>query len=341
MSTLLRHVIFLKDNKTFENKADEKFSAAYRKIMTLIKKPPRPISLTSFFRGETYWKGDMERYLKDLVLQKVIAGDHTISAKSVGSSEGREVYSMALLIENALVDYAENHIFEKETDVGKKANLVQQWVNSWDVSLYAVDINPCNLAQTKEGIYRFPYSEVVEFPSDLEPLFEKKILSGAEKRIHARIKRRFREWVKPVQCDLRNELEILHGYKTDITMAMNIYPYLDDITPLKFESILRTATTRNYKSFVSWNDTIEKLPNNMMVLDSQPLVLPPIRKVNKARILSVIDEIEKRGMYWINIPEFLGLKPGQLEGLIDESGFDIGEKIDNYHLTRDLADSMI
>lgn len=341
MFTLRQHVTFLKGKKTFETQADEKFNFSYIKIINLIRISSHPISLTAFFRKRTYWKSDLENYLKDLVFQKVIAGDRTISVKSVGSSEGREAYSIALLIENALVDYAENYLYEKESDAEKKSNLVQQWVGSWDVSLYAMDINPCHLAHCKEGIYPFPYSDEMGFPSHLESIFEKKILSKDGMRVYGRVKRRFREWLKPVQCDLKHDLNVLFAYKTDITMAMNIYPYLDDvITPLDFEVVLKNATTSDYKIFISWNDTIEKTPNSLMIFDSQPLVLP-VKTVDEARILSVIDEIEKRGMYWINIPEFLGIMPGQLENLVDKSEFDMQEKIDEYHLTRDLADSMI
>ena len=247
---------------------------------------------------------------------------------------------MALLIEDALIDYAENYLYEEESDAQKKSDLVQKWVDSWDVTLYAMDISPSNLAYCKEGIYKFSYSEEI-FPVHLEPIFEKRIISENGKRVYARVKRRFREWLKPVQCDLKRDLNVLSAYKTDITMAMNVYPYLEDtITPTLFEVVLKNSTTNDYKIFVSWNDEISKIPNGMMVFDSQPLVLP-VKTIDEARILSVIDALDKRGMHRINIPDFLGLMPGQLEDIVDGSEIDMQERINEYHLTRDLADSMI
>lgn len=116
---------------------------------------------TTFFRMHT---SEFKNFFDRLIEEKMLAGDKSITVKSLGVSSGEEPYTLGMIIYYALKKYYSEHTREIESEEGISS--FPLWAESWNVSIEAYDYDLLNLALTGNGLFDFYYDDPVGFNED-------------------------------------------------------------------------------------------------------------------------------------------------------------------------------
>ncbi|MEW6535527.1 MAG: hypothetical protein AB1454_07880 [Candidatus Auribacterota bacterium] len=295
---------------------------------------------TNFFRDYENWQAQLENYISDIIAQKTARNDLSLSIRSVGSAIGKEAYSIAAFVEQALLKYALLNVAGDIEDLYERMKLAQQWVDKWDVNVYAFDNSFVRLATAREGMY-LSDGEVARITGsrpELLKMFGKKYPGNGYFPIYS-VNNRLKRWMVPVYIDLNSDLSPLERYKGEITFSMNVLRYLRDAGPVI--KALKETTNPEYKGFVAYNDGFNDPPEKHGVFADQPLVLPPVIMPDAqslATLTSALGVTTLRGL-----SSKLGLTDSQLGELSRGADSDrpSASKIEEYNRTRQAVDSML
>jgi len=111
---------------------------------------------TSFFRDgheekvafRKGWVKKLEEYFAVLIPEKVAKGDYRLNIKSIGGANGSEAYSVAIILYDQLVEFAQ------------KNNLSMAWVERWDIQIENYDFSFYHLLQNKLGRYEISLTQL-------------------------------------------------------------------------------------------------------------------------------------------------------------------------------------
>lgn len=273
---------------------------------------PRNV-ITNIFRENEFWLNEFEEYMDDLIVQKIAAGDFTISVKSIGCSIGKETYSIGAVIERALENYARNHIAKDIADKSSKKKLIQQWIDKWDVKLYAMDLNYPRLITAREGNYLIGDKEIdfLNSHSHYKRMFKSIISPAHRKKVqYVKINDRLRRWLIPFAANLSYDSSVIDQYKTEITFAMNILPYIKDKPRETAVELVMASNNPDYKSFIAYNRDFFAGPINLEIIDHEPYTTRPAKLPDLSRVynLSLSEEI----IAPIQLAKILGISQKQL-----------------------------
>ncbi len=313
----------------------------YLSFTTAIVSEPKT-GTTNFFRDVENWQTEYEDYLNDIILQKVARGDYTLSIRSVGSALGKEAYSIGSFLEQALLQYARDNVYHNITNISERNALVEQWVDKWDIKLFAFDNSILRLTTAKEGTYDLD-DQALSFlagHTNHEKLFSEEYFGHDEFPI-VRVNNRLRGWLVPVFVDLDKNPEVLSRYPAEITFAMNMINYLRYASIFLTE--LTTSTNPNYKAFVSYNISFDDPPIVHGLVKGQDLVIPPKTVPSADTIDRIITGAHVTSTK--NLSDLLGLNDEQLEQIVGKpvdakttSNFD---RVIRNRQNRYLIDSML
>lgn len=264
---------------------------------------------TSFFRDTNNWQKEYEAYLSDIITQKTAVGDYTLAVRSVGSAIGKEAYSLASFVEQALLAYARTKVYADVTDLMERDKLAQQWVDRWDVRVYAFDNSVLRLAAAKEGIYLLD-DAAMSFLSSHQvhnKLFEASYTGDGYYPIK-RVNKRVRRWLVPVFVDLNKNYRLLEQFPAEITFAMNVLKYLNDSDAVVRS--MKASTNPNYKSLVAYNINFNDRPADMHAIAGQPFTVPATVPVDFSMLHAIIQHTGLRNTMQIN--SLLGLPANKI-----------------------------
>jgi len=111
---------------------------------------------TSFFRDgheeevvfRKGWVKKLEGYFAVLIPEKVAKGDYHLNIKSIGGANGSEAYSIAIILYEQLVKFAQ------------KNHLGMAWIESWDIQIENYDFSFYHLLQNKLGRYEISLNQL-------------------------------------------------------------------------------------------------------------------------------------------------------------------------------------
>lgn len=305
-----------------------------------------PTGITGFFRMDEAWLKHLQNYVDDVIMQKTAAGDFTFTLRSIGCAIGKEAYSIAGVVEQRLKRYAREKVYVQISDKNEQEKLVQMWVDSWKVKVYAIDVVLPRLATAYEGKYSLMADEldVLKAHPELRDMFAR-IDKVNELEYNVTVNQRLRSWIVPVLCDLNEDLSPIRSTISEITFSMNLFPYLD-FSENVYQNILLSQNPK-YKTYYAYNEVFNTAPskhyffNQQNLMNSQPHVIPPSVYPDASLIESVaqrenIDSIEK-------LSAIFGMPVNQIQTIMNV-GLDIQstrEKIDRRRSARELVDSMI
>ncbi|MCB1196194.1 hypothetical protein KDK77_08410, partial [bacterium] len=258
------------------------------RITAALYQTPFDDNPTFFFRGNENgdWLTHMEDNLHTLIAQKTALHDFTLTARSIGASVGKEPYTQAAIIQNALRRFAYSSVYaDTRMDKQKRDQLVEQWVDSWDVRIYAFERSFQRSITTQAGVYRVLPQENYFFTSpegqNYISLFENgQTLPNPTEEFqrHGIISQRLKNWVIPVLSgDLSANPRILAEYPAEITFMMNMLTYLaNDNARMNLYRFALDSSSTAYRSFVMYNETFDAPPSNHFILDELPYTIPPL-----------------------------------------------------------------
>ncbi|MDX9702565.1 MAG: hypothetical protein RBU23_05920 [Candidatus Auribacterota bacterium] len=297
---------------------------------------------TNFFRDVDNWRKEYEKYLSDIIVQKAALGDYTLSIRSVGSAVGKEAYSIASFVEQALLKYARENVYSHITDPIEQTQLVQKWVDRWDVQLFAFDNSVLRLTAAKEGIYLLdePAVSFLSKNTAHNRLFEAQYQGNGYYPIK-RVNKRLRRWMVPVFVDLDKNFELLNKYPAEITFAMNLVNYL------KYQSLfvrtLTESTNPDYKAFVAYNIAFNDPPVGHGLLPGQLHVVPPKNAPSVETIERIVTGTRVSSID--NLRNMLGLTEKQFERFagqtVDVTPKTMFDRIIRDRKNRALVESML
>lgn len=234
--------------------------------------------ITRFFRDSIYWLPELESYLELLIIQKVANGDFSISLKSVGSSIGKEAFSFAAVIDNALCKYAREQLYKYVADQEEQERLVAGWVDRWNVNIYTFDNSFQRLLAGTEGIYLIGKNEYSFF--DAHPTYKNmfSLMSRPDPQQQVwfvRISDRLKRWIIPVYCDLSKNPELITEYPAEIIIAMNILSYLKGSSNrAPITRAVTEAGASQYPSFLMYNMAFHDAPVAHGPFGAHPFTAP-------------------------------------------------------------------
>lgn len=337
--------------KLIEEKSTDDFEIVnyfYGKVVINLNNPYNnvPTGITEFFRLSESWLEHLQNYLDDVIMQKTAAGDFTLTLRSIGCATGKEAYSIAAVAQQRLKKYARDKVYPHITDEQEKEKLVQMWIDSWDVKVYAIDAVLPRVATAFEGKYRLMASELDVFKSypDLKDMFSR-MDKVSELEYNVTVTPRLKRWLVPVYCDLDEDMSPVSSVLAEITFSMNLFPYLN-YSENVYKAILSSQNPR-YKTYFAYNETFNSSPSKHYFFqhnelrDSQPHVIPPAIYPDAVVIESVarrenINSIDR-------LSAIFGLSANQIQTIMN---VDLGvqstrEKISRRRIARELVDSMI
>ncbi|MCB1194613.1 hypothetical protein KDK77_00370 [bacterium] len=249
---------------------------------------------TRLFRKFEAWYKQYDNYLYDVIAQKAAAGDLTFRISSIGSSIGKEPYSLASLLERKLIQYARQNIF-KENPADPR---IQEWVDSWDIKVYAYDHSLQRLATSREGFYSLDGKIYNHTDSDLDFFAEHPAFldmfsavyypDGNRTAAKAQTANRLQRWVRHRYLDLESDLSILQDTPSDVVFFMNVYPNLSEPVREDVLKAINRSLNLPYKSFFSYNTEIIGTPVEQSDIPGQPFVIaastpPPLTLIETIR----------------------------------------------------------
>ncbi|MCB1195065.1 hypothetical protein KDK77_02670, partial [bacterium] len=268
--------------------------------------------LSDFFRDYGYWERALVEYLTDVIAQKTARGDLTLSAKSIGSSIGKEAYSFAAMFNASLRNYARANLFQNITDSLAQNDAVERWVGLWDIKIFAIDSSPQRLIAAQEGVFLIGYSEINFFEThpEYKQIFSQfSIPDGAKDVGYAAVNPRVKSWIYPVYADLNTRQEVIADFPTEISFALNILPYLT-IEPNAFIQQVVQSGNPPYKSLVMVNKEFGVSPVPVDALSGQHFTVPVALVPDYAVISSVV---QKNGITDARrLAAFLGLPDSEV-----------------------------
>ncbi|MCD6459900.1 hypothetical protein J7L67_04450, partial [bacterium] len=295
IQTLCAHISLLlsEDSSQVENKIDKAVLAEYKKIESDLKKQYFNDGLSVFSREQEHWLDKLELFMDDIIAQKAVNNDLSFSIRTIGASNGQQAYSLAAVLEKSLLKYAENNFFKDDENAEK---LAQEWINSWDIKIYAFDENFKRLALVSDGVFNIRSKEKEFFSTNAE-------LSGIFQRgndtssLFRRIKPNLRRWIVPVYCNFDGDLSTVKRYPAEVTFAMNVTGYLE--YPKELETAIRDSANRSYKSFFVFNNVLSAPPNGF----SEPFINSPsnppsVIEIGNAVIENKLDTQKKLARYF-------------------------------------------
>ncbi|MCD6460515.1 hypothetical protein J7L67_07615, partial [bacterium] len=272
---------------------------------------------TAFYRNYDHWYNQYRRYLTDVIAQKADAGDFTFSLRSIGSSTGKEAYSIASILEQELENYAYDHVFKNIMNNDERRQKSKKWVDLWSVKVYAIDMNIQSLTVSAQGLYRTDehWVDFIGTYPEYKDKFNDFTIAGEPLADTIVVDNRLRKWIVPVYADLDDGLGVLERYPAEVTFAMNMIPYLNYAEP--FMTKLTVKQIASYKAFVVFNEIFASVPNNHYFLDQQPFTLPMTKHLSKTDIA--------RAVYIQNLEfarqtvDFWGIKAQRLSDIVSAS----------------------
>lgn len=255
---------------------------------------------TYFFRLAFKWPKFVKKtkeILLNLVILKYAMGDYTLPLSSLGASHGREAYSLACLTEQVLIEFAES-LFEDAPDRGR---LIQDWVDSWDVKIYALEREGERIESIVKGEYVVPFN----LPSGIHPearifldnptldtLFETTVDGSPSLKYNAllRIKKRLRDWVQPVFCDFSGDPYMIRQIPSLFTFYLNTHIYLTKYAPEQAEkvaTVVRELNDPDYPSTLFMNIQLDATPEKINRKGNAPYTHPPSEMPDAGKIMAV------------------------------------------------------
>lgn len=288
---------------------------------------------TWFFRNETIWRSGLEAYLDDIITRKELLGDLSLSVKSLGASTGREAYSIASVIEQRLILFAEKHIFDGIKTPVVRDKLINEWVDSWNIKIYAFDKVPQRLVVGVEAVYEYIY----EIRNNMDTFFDenpqfKEMLEDVNELTDGRlqtfrVKDRLRRWFVPVYCDMDKDVSMLEEYPSEITFAMNMFKYTDDFEKIK-QAVLNTPKN-DEKSFFAFNTVLNGPLIRHGEFTDQPAVVPPSVLPTMEEIVLTI--LSSRIVLESELCSYFGISPEELSSILQADTADV---VDRLQVTR-------
>jgi len=305
-----------------------------RRIASALKNKEETVGATALFRASIRWLEDTENYLNDIIMQKFASGDYSLTVRDLGSSTGKEAYSIAAVIQQALKRFAQAHLYTDEKSDRERARLIEDWIDNWDIKIFAFDLDFQRLLNVKNGVFILDEEEL----SFLNKNPQYKGMFSAITGNTATASSRLRKWIKPVYIDLDKDIRILNRYPGEITFAMNLMKYLK--SPEEMVAIVKTTSNPVYKSLVVFNRKTYLTPQDHNVFRDQPYVLPPRVQPNVNIISSFV---QKTGIASVStISSIFGLTPAQTADIFESSAILPGRiSIDSANKSKRLIESMI
>ncbi len=109
---------------------------------------------TAFFRFD---QTSTIRFVDQLIEEKTLTGDKSVTVKSLGTSSGEEPYTLAMIVYYGLKKYYEAH--QREISSKEGIGTFQAWAESWNVSIEAYDYDLANLVLVQNGLFDFLYDD--------------------------------------------------------------------------------------------------------------------------------------------------------------------------------------
>ncbi|MEW6536179.1 MAG: hypothetical protein AB1454_11245 [Candidatus Auribacterota bacterium] len=269
---------------------------------------------TAFFRDYEGWLPDLESYLNDLLFQKTTNNDYTLSIRSVGSSIGKEAYSLAAIVQNKLNTFARSHIFASMPESAQKEKRIAEWVELWDVRIYAVDLGINRLATTRQGSYLLHDYEISFFRDhpEYKTIFAEYNQLTSD-TVVAEVKTSIKKWIVPMMLDLDKNASSLIDIPAEITFSLNIFPYLN-LQETVYQALIGSANDE-YKSFYAYNELFNESPTSHDMFPDQKLVFPPHNTLSPSFLAAIATRMQ------VLTPERLahisGLKTETLNSIIN------------------------
>lgn len=158
------------------------------------------VSATDFFRDAALWP-HVETSVAAAIENGKRTGQRRLVLKSVGSSDGKEAYSLALTAEAMLGRAGENP-------------------DAWDVRVEAYDFNVYNLLKAESGRYYV----TAETDKRVRRAFEyQAIMHTAPERL--------KRWIRPVWADLGDPASLarIEAVPGDVLLYRHVHYYLDPV----------------------------------------------------------------------------------------------------------------
>ncbi len=160
---------------------------------------------TALFRSHRTWLTSLEKFTRELVREQDKRQDRTIRVSSLGASTGAEAYSVAAIVLSSLEDYA--------TELGVPDEEREEWLNSWNVEILAVDYELGPLLNAARGTFAYPEGPASDHhfqspPADYWEVLQRYLPTyfPSQNGVHRALPR-LRSWVKPVFADLNEPLD--------------------------------------------------------------------------------------------------------------------------------------
>lgn len=205
-------------------------------------------TITLFFYNYYMWGKKIHDYLQNLIRLKIDADDYFICVKSIGSSTGREAYSMGILIYEGLVEYASARIYKDVQDPDRRRKLAEAWVDRWQVRLEAYDSYMQVLERAVRGVYgEGEMGTIREFNIEKFPSLVRK--EGGTLTIDERLRR----WLVPIYTELNDPAfeRILKETPGDIIMCNRVLGYLKGHAGLRLiDMVQEELASGRYPSFI-------------------------------------------------------------------------------------------
>ncbi len=205
---------------------------------------------TFLFRAGKKWVKPFERYLQSLITRRIQEGDLSLTFLSFPASTGAEAYSIAAVIENALIQYYQRMKLPPQG--------LDDWMAKWNVRVRAPDIALGPLFKTGRGIYDMErhFAKMRSRDEKEMRLFAKYMRQGLPpipgEHCLVRASVRLRSYVQPEYGDVNSPVDrkTIYAGPLDGVFFNNLSPYVSTPTLRAIESELSDAVAQSDQTFL-------------------------------------------------------------------------------------------
>jgi len=218
------------------------------------------VSTTTFFmRYGDYWVKPLVRYLERIIPIKHREENYQIVVQSLGGSNGKEAYAMALIIYRCLENYAKKH------------GLGMEWVMKWDIAIEVWDQHLLRLSQLHHGRYSLDNDAAIfksfrgYFPTGMYRITDNTVIFP--KKICNYIRGNFVVF-NPVSFPTAEKIQALLASENnfaDVIISLNIFGYLGQYADILKKGIEMGFKSRKHPSLWISNNNVDSIPDVLII----------------------------------------------------------------------------